>query len=258
MFCESALTSPNSPRLPRNRGKRRHDHVGAQRSVIAVAPARPVSFFTVCGVGYWAFWDSLRYSRRAPCRARDTGGNRATNVGRLRFVARAAMERGVLAAWVRQRARRKESFASTRAAIVTTFPCSARGRCVEAADGPACAESAHACDAVRSAYNLWLQKLHPLIARAGSDSPPASAFQNSQCPEACKVSAGHCAQGLDTCWFVAHGSDPELDRLAALHESLGCPAMAPCVCPPVPDISCQVDSSGAAGAYPGPPKCMIR
>ena len=138
------------------------------------------------------------------------------------------------------------------------IPCSARGRCVEAADGPACAESVHACDAVRSAYNLWLQKLDPLIARAGSDSPPASAYQNSQCPEACKVSAGHCAQGLDTCWFVAYGSDPELDRLAALHESLGCPAMAPCVCPPVPDISCQVDSSGAAGAYPGPAKCMIR
>lgn len=141
------------------------------------------------------------------------------------------------------------------------IPCSAPNLCVEAADGPTCAEptdSLAACDAVRSAYDLLLQRIHPVIVRAGAGPLAAGAYQSSQCPEACKVSAGHCAQGLDTCWFVSSGPDPELDRLAALHQSLGCPALSPCLCPPAPEAICQVDGSGAAGAFRGPLTCMVR
>lgn len=136
-------------------------------------------------------------------------------------------------------------------------PCSTLNRCVAAIDGPTCAESAKDCEAVRSAYEVELQRGHPMIARTGSEPFAAGFYPKIQCPESCKVSQGHCAQGLDTCWLVSYGPDPELDRLATLYEALGCPPLGVCNCPRAPEASCQFDSSGAAGAYRGPLTCMI-
>lgn len=137
------------------------------------------------------------------------------------------------------------------------IPCSAPNRCVEVAQGPTCAESAAAWGAVRSAYDVRLQWSRPLMLRSGSGALAAGSYPHVQCPEACKVSQGHCAQGLDSCWFVSSGPDAELDRLAALYASLGCPPITSCSCPPAPEASYQIDSSGAAGAFGGPLTCMI-
>jgi hypothetical protein len=63
---------------------------------------------------------------------------------------------------------------------------------------------------------------------------------------------------LDTCWFI-YPSSPELDQLAALYESLGCPALGDCTtCPPAPDVSCEFDSSKASGRYRGPLTCTVK
>src|SRR4051812_22609584 len=121
-------------------------------------------------------------------------------------------------------------------------PCSAPGHCVLGSTGPICAESTADCAAVRAAYDARLQWTHVITLRTDSAPLPAGPYQNTLCPEACRVSAGHCAQGLDTCWFLSFGTDEELDRLANLYQALGCPALGPCACPPAPVASCQYDS----------------
>jgi hypothetical protein len=138
------------------------------------------------------------------------------------------------------------------------IPCSAPDRCVDALAGPVCAESAIDCEAVRSAYEAHLQRSSATTLRTGEDPLAAGSYRNIQCPESCKVSAGHCAQGLDTCWFISYGPDLELDRIAALYESLACPAMGLCRCPPAPEANCQFESTGASGASRGPLTCMIQ
>jgi hypothetical protein len=73
------------------------------------------------------------------------------------------------------------------------------------------------------------------------------------------VSEGHCARGLDTCWLISTGPDPELDRLAGLYQALGCPALGACDCPPAPVATCAPDSSRAGSyGYPGPLTCTVK
>jgi hypothetical protein len=138
------------------------------------------------------------------------------------------------------------------------IPCSAMNRCVPAIGGPMCAESVDDCEAVRAAYEAHLHSAGPTTLRTGSGPLPTGLYRNLQCPDGCRVSAGHCAQGLDTCWFLSYGPDPELDRLAALYETLGCPTLGPCSCPPAPEATCQFDNSGAAGAHRGPLTCTVQ
>jgi hypothetical protein len=136
------------------------------------------------------------------------------------------------------------------------IPCSAPNRCVTSAHGAVCADSKADCDAVREAYEAPLQSSLTTTLRSGS-GPLAAGTYPSYCPEACKVSPGHCAQGLDTCWFLSYGPDAELDRLANLYRDLGCPSLGACDCPPEPRVSCQYDSSGASGSYSGPLACTV-
>jgi hypothetical protein len=137
------------------------------------------------------------------------------------------------------------------------MPCSAPGRCVVGSMGPVCAESAGDCETVRSAYEAELQRTQMITVRTGQAPLPSGPYRSTSCPEACQASAGHCAQGLDTCWFLSFGPDDELGRLATLYQALRCPALGPCVCPPAPVATCEYDSSGAAGAFRGPLTCMV-
>ena len=137
------------------------------------------------------------------------------------------------------------------------IPCSAANRCVNALSAPICAESVDDCEAVRSAYETRLRWTRATTLRTGSGPLAAGRYRSIQCPESCKVFAGHCAHGLDTCWFLSYEPDAELDRLAALYETLGCSPLGPCSCPPAPEATCEFDSSGAAGAYRGPLTCAI-
>jgi hypothetical protein len=136
------------------------------------------------------------------------------------------------------------------------IPCSGPNRCVMGAHGAVCAESANDCEDVRVAYEAPLQSQLTTVVRSGDKPLPAGTYR-SQCPEACKVSEGHCAQGLGTCWLLSSGPDPEQARLAALYQALGCAPVAPCECPPAPVAKCQYDSSGAAGSYRGPLTCTV-
>lgn len=123
--------------------------------------------------------------------------------------------------------------------------------------GPMCAESTNDCGAVQATYEAQLQVGHPPTVRTGSEPLAAGLYPDTQCPYMCQVSPGHCAQGLDTCWFI-YPPSPELDRLATLYESLGCPPLGPCTCPPAPDVTCEFDSSKASGDYRGPLTCTVR
>lgn len=137
-------------------------------------------------------------------------------------------------------------------------PCSGPDRCVVGNNGPVCAESSGDCADVRSAYEDRLR--YSLLIRSGSPALASGPYNDIQCPNACTVSAGHCAQGLDTCWILPlyfSGPDTELDRLANLYQSLGCPTLGACNCPPAPSTSCQFDTSKAQGSERGPLTCMV-
>lgn len=138
-----------------------------------------------------------------------------------------------------------------------TIPCSGPGRCVVGNDGPVCAESTNNCEAVRTAYESGLR--FSLAVRAKSAPLAPGAYSTVECPEACHVSQGHCAQGLDTCWLLPYygTSDSELDRIANLYAALGCPALAACDCPPAPITSCQFPSDGATGTSGRALTCMV-
>lgn len=146
----------------------------------------------------------------------------------------------------------------TRNCYEAVVPCSGPDRCVIGSDGPMCAESKSDCETVRAAYQARLERSGraTTTVRTGS-ALAAGLYRDIQCPQYCIVSPGHCAQGLDTCWFLSYGPDPELDRLAALYQELGCPSLGPCICSPAPDASCQDDSAGAAGSYQGPLICTV-
>jgi hypothetical protein len=136
-------------------------------------------------------------------------------------------------------------------------PCSGPNRCVFGSAGPVCAESASDCNAVRTAYEAQLRWSMMETVRSDAGPLDAGTYPNVQCPEACRVSAGNCAQGLDTCWFLSYGPDAERDRLANLYQELGCPALGPCNCPPAPVASCQYDASRSQGDYGGPLTCTV-
>jgi len=137
------------------------------------------------------------------------------------------------------------------------IPCSGLDRCVVGSNGPVCAESKSDCETVRAAYEAWLRSLPMATVRSGSGLLDAGTYPDIQCPEACKVTEGNCAQGLDTCWFLSYGPDPERDRLANLYQALACPALGPCNCPPAPIASCQYDSSQSMGSFRGPLTCTV-
>jgi len=137
-------------------------------------------------------------------------------------------------------------------------PCSGSDRCVMGKQGPVCAESSGDCEDVRTAYEGALA--YSLTVRSGAPALAAGPYRDIQCPNACTVSPGHCAQGLDTCWILQKyfsDQNPELDRLANLYQSLGCPSLGPCSCPPVSLTSCEFDTSMAQGDYRGPLTCMV-
>ncbi len=136
-------------------------------------------------------------------------------------------------------------------------PCSGPDRCVVGKNGPVCAESTSDCEAVRADYEARLTSPLAAVVRAGAGPLAPGPYRNVMCPETCRVSAGHCAQGLATCWLLSYETNPELDRIANLYQALGCPALGPCSCPPAPIASCQFDASGAAGGYSGPLTCMV-
>jgi hypothetical protein len=136
-------------------------------------------------------------------------------------------------------------------------PCSAPNRCVFGENGPICAESTNECEAVRLTYESYLHTPSMGIVRSGSEPLAAGVYESIQCPDRCQVSEGHCAQGLDTCWFLAYRPTPELDRLASLYQELGCPSLGQCDCPPAPIASCQPDPRGAMGDYAGPIRCTV-
>jgi len=98
-----------------------------------------------------------------------------------------------------------------------------------------CARSSSDCDAIRAAYE---QTIKPVangsvvaVVREGTDSLAPGEY-GPNCPGDCNVVAGDCTAGLDTCWLVGHRS-AETDRLAALYERMGCPALSACNCPPL-------------------------
>jgi hypothetical protein len=99
------------------------------------------------------------------------------------------------------------------------IPCSGPNRCVMGAHGAVCAESTNDCEDVRAAYEAPLQSQLTTVVRSGDKPLPAGTY-GSYCPEACKVSEGHCAQGLGTCWLLSSGPDAEQGRLAALYQAL--------------------------------------
>jgi hypothetical protein len=137
-------------------------------------------------------------------------------------------------------------------------PCSGPDRCVMGSQGASCAESNADCGDVHVAYETGLG--YSLTVRSGAPALAIGPKRDIHCPEACTVLQGHCAQGLDTCWLLPKyfaGPETELDRLADLYQSLGCPSLGRCECPPSPLTSCQFDASLAKGMYRGPLTCMV-
>jgi hypothetical protein len=125
-----------------------------------------------------------------------------------------------------------------------------------------CADSVDDCEAVRNVYESLLASLNvtPLPRDSASLEPGA---YNPACAESdCAVQAGHCQSGLGPCWFLGR-VQPELDRLASLYASLGCPAVATCDCPsPVMEAHCETGQDGtpawSSGSISATYACIVR
>lgn len=136
--------------------------------------------------------------------------------------------------------------------------CSQPGRCLNGPNGPACMESKADCDTVRAAYENQLAG-YAAIVRSGDGPLAPGSYSDVQCAASCKVYSGHCAQGLDTCWLLPKylaSSNPELDRLADLYQTLGCPALGHCDCPPAPVAVCKYGER--LGSDPAPLTCIVQ
>jgi len=107
-----------------------------------------------------------------------------------------------------------------------------------------CAESINDCDGVRQAYDNEIALSPITTARSGSSALIPGVYAPPCIPNDCEIVPGHCAAGLDTCWFVGKPS-AELERLASLYTRLGCASSVECVCPEPPfAIACEVAPDG--------------
>jgi hypothetical protein len=116
-------------------------------------------------------------------------------------------------------------------------PCAERDSCVRDSFGPVCADSAEDCEKVRDGYNWTIasQNLMGGVVRSGEPGLPPGYDLQCHAEDGCTLMPGHCDSGLDTCWLVMPPyMKPELDRLAALYERLGCPPLSDCSCTPMP------------------------
>ena len=134
----------------------------------------------------------------------------------------------------------------------TVSRCAQGGRCrevletcsdPEACAGAICAKSADDCDAIAAAYenSITPSQTGSIVARVRpGDDGLAPGEYGPGCRADCDIVPGDCEAGLNTCWLVGYRT-PDMDRLAALYQRMGCPPLSECDCPPLDStVTCEL------------------
>jgi hypothetical protein len=122
--------------------------------------------------------------------------------------------------------------------------CPSADACIVTRSGAQCARSNADCGAIADAYAYAVSGANITPALTGSSGLKPGVY-NLGCSAAdCNIVSGHCDLGLGACWYMGR-PQPELDKLAALYQSLGCATSTPCQCPPQQvTASCQSNPDG--------------
>jgi hypothetical protein len=122
--------------------------------------------------------------------------------------------------------------------------CPTADACIVTSAGAQCARSTADCPAIADAYAYAIANANVTPVLAGTSGLQPGVYNPGCAAADCGIVPGHCDLGLGACWYLGR-PQPELDKLAALYESLGCATSTPCQCPPLHiDASCETNPDG--------------
>jgi hypothetical protein len=129
------------------------------------------------------------------------------------------------------------------------------GACVYApgttTSAASCARSAADCPAIANAYAATVAAGNLTAVPAGSSGLTPGEYNFACSPIDCGIVPGHCDLGLGACWYLGR-PQPQLDRLAALYQSLACATSTPCSCPPQQaTATCETNPDGGSWVLDG-------